>query len=107
MTTGSEPGPELRHLGGPPEVNGEGGKDPTQRKKEKQNKKQRNANEATNVLKRSYKGYTPASSTQATSAPSLTITRYVAPTMTVGGTGPGKVTNDGECGYRESQMVAT
>ena len=67
-----------------PEVNGEGENNPTQREKEKQKQDKEIRMKHTNLLKRSWKGYTQmsmVSATPDTSTPSLTITRYVAPTI--------------------------
>ena len=65
----------------------------------------------TNLLKRSYKGYTQMFTGVRDRAGHQRAQSYnyalCGPKHDSYSTGPGKVTNDGECGYRESQMVAT
>ena len=52
LTPGSEPGSELRYWRGPPEVNGEGKNDLTQREKEKQNQDNEIRMKDTNLFKK-------------------------------------------------------
>ena len=61
----------------------------------------------TNVLKRSYNGYTPGVLDPGHQRAQSYNYVLCGPNHDSYSTGPGKVTNDGECDYRESQMVAT
>ena len=63
-----------------------------------------------NLLKRSYKGYTLMFTGVHDAGHQRTQSYNYAlcgPNNDSYSTGPGKVTNDGECSHHESQMVAT
>ena len=82
---------------------------PKRRKKNKTKNKEMRMKH-TNLLKRSYKGYTQMFTGVRDPGHQRAQSYNYAlcgPNHDSYSTGPGNVTNDGECGYRESQMVAT
>ena len=79
-------------------------------KKTKQNKNKEMRMKHTNLFKRSYKGYTQMFTGVRDPGHQRAQSYNYAlcgPNHDSYSTGPGKVTNDGECGYGESQMVET